>query len=575
MKQIEAIAKIPERYAHFLTRRYGSIIIFSLVFTLLALYGMQLITSKGTDYTGMLPDSIPTVSAFKFIGDEFGESGQSTIIIIQVDPSLANSNEPRDVRDPDVLLYMNQLGQETAQIENTISVSSAATLLKSINNGQLPKTRVEALELMNKGIGLNSSSSADASSLLAQSGSGLEKIQGGLQAEAAAQRQIAQGLNSSATGLLQISKGLKTMATGFSSATGPDFSPMTSGLDQISLLVNYSSATPSEKTQILGALQQMKAGVENAAVAQGQVGNSLTQVTNNLDSIQKGLITMANATNQMQQTNLILASNIQLMSSGLGQMASYLSMSQSSSKAPKKLDIFGQYVSSDYSTAVIRIGMSKMSDSEQQAFVKELNQILQNSQPPIGVKVSATGDVIISQSIAEMIGPETGFLTAISFIGILVLVFLIFLSIKYGLISMIPIVFGTLWFFGLIGFMGWGMSSELVGILSMVMGVGVDFGIQLVTRFRLEIKGREAEKAMAITLKNVMVPMITTTVAIIAGFKALSFGQLTFLAKMGDMLGLGIFMCFVAAMTVLPGTLLMLEKRKEKKLHLAKDPNNV
>jgi predicted RND superfamily exporter protein len=169
-----------------------------------------------------------------------------------------------------------------------------------------------------------------------------------------------------------------------------------------------------------------------------------------------------------------------------------------------------------------------------------------------------------------MIGPETGMLTMLSFIGILLLVFLIFVSIKYGLISMIPIGFGTLWFFGLVGFVGWSMTSELVGIFSMVMGVGVDFGIQLVTRFRLEVKEHEIEKAMKITVKNVFVPMITTTLAIVAGFKALSFGQLTLLAKMGDMLGLGVLTSFIAAMTVLPGVLLLLEKRKAKKAQTKK-----
>lgn len=393
MKLSKSINNGIEKYANFVTKKYRTIILLSIVITLIMFFGFTMIKTESMTYKKMVPTWIPTLKALNFIGDEFGQSGQSAIIIIEVDPAYDNSAEIRDVRDPKLIEYMDTLEQKIRKIDNVISVSSHTTLLKQMNNDNLPKTKSEVIELMNSEL---------------------------------------------------------------------------------------------------------------------SVGN--VQLNDKLKS-----------------------------------------------------SIFDQYVLTDYSVAVIRVSVSDMSQSETNEFIDEIKFVLQTTEEPDGVSVTANGDLFVNEAVEELIGPETGTLTMFSLIGIILLVFLIFASVRYGLISLIPIVFGTIWFFGLVGILGWSMSAELVGIISMVMGVGVDFGIQLVTRFRMELKEHEIEKAMSITIHNTFVPMITTTVAILAGFKALGFGQLTLLAKMGDMLGLGILMCFIVAMTVLPATILFLENKKKRK----------
>ena len=103
----------------------------------------------------------------------------------------------------------------------------------------------------------------------------------------------------------------------------------------------------------------------------------------------------------------------------------------------------------------------------------------------------------------------------------------------------------------------------------MIMGIGIDFGIQTVTRFRQELKyltGRlKVEKAIIITLNNVIIPMATTTFAALIGFKAMSMGKLTMMAEMGTMMSFGITACFLVAITVVPSLLVIFEKYKLKK----------
>jgi predicted RND superfamily exporter protein len=134
---------------------------------------------------------------------------------------------------------------------------------------------------------------------------------------------------------------------------------------------------------------------------------------------------------------------------------------------------------------------------------------------------------------------------------------------------MTTIIFGTLWTMGYVGLIGMGLSSQTSGVTSMIMGIGIDFGIQLVTRYRLELANLSALKvqhphlghkdAMAVTLNNVIIPMLTTTLAALIGFQAMSLGRLTFLGDMGTMMSYGVAASMVAAITIVPAIILIID----------------
>ena len=102
------------------------------------------------------------------------------------------------------------------------------------------------------------------------------------------------------------------------------------------------------------------------------------------------------------------------------------------------------------------------------------------------------------------------------------------------------------------------------GGISMIMGIGIDFGIQVVNRFKQERKKHKIEKAMKITFSNVFMPMLITTLAALIGFRAMSLGQLTLLADLGNMMSFGVLFSFIAAITVIPSVLVINERLKIK-----------
>jgi len=186
-----------------------------------------------------------------------------------------------------------------------------------------------------------------------------------------------------------------------------------------------------------------------------------------------------------------------------------------------KNGLLDNYISKDYSVSLIRIQTTD--DVDLIEIEKELDKLLNELPRPPGITTTLGGMSMEGTVMQKSIGPDMAKTSMYSLIGILIIILVIFRSIKYGFTPLSTIIFGTLWAMGFVGFIGMGMSSQTSGVLSMIMGIGIDFGIQVVTRYRFELLNIPALKeshpdldigpmdSMAVTLNNVIIPMFTTT----------------------------------------------------------------
>lgn len=217
-------------------------------------------------------------------------------------------------------------------------------------------------------------------------------------------------------------------------------------------------------------------------------------------------------------------------------------------------------VSKDESLSVITLTLDPDIDSEK--LTKEVNQIVVNLEKPQGVKVALTGEIFASEIVMQQIGPSMTLTSNIAMIAIVLLLFLLFKNIKSVILPLMTIIFGVLWTMGFMGLIGKGISTMTSGTISMIMGVGIDFGIQIMSRFNYEFKRYNKKKAMEETLKGTLLPIFTTALACLIGFKAMGLGELTLMAEIGDVMSYGIVFCMLAAITLVPSLLLLFTKEK-------------
>ncbi|MGM5487519.1 MAG: MMPL family transporter [Nanobdellota archaeon] len=211
---------------------------------------------------------------------------------------------------------------------------------------------------------------------------------------------------------------------------------------------------------------------------------------------------------------------------------------------------FENYISEDYQMAVIRLNLDDSYDSGE--LVSDLQEVIRSLDAPRALSVNVAGTIATDPIIEEKLGPDMQRTSRLSLIGILIVLLILFGSIRYALTPLIVILMGIIWAFGFFGAIGMSLSPATSGAMSMIMGIGIDFGIQTITRFRSELKDFNPEQAMENTLNSVFKPMFTTTLAALIGFRAMSMGDLSVMEELGTMMSYGITACFLAAITIIP-----------------------
>jgi predicted RND superfamily exporter protein len=382
--------KIIELYSNFITKFPVLVLVIMLLVSVFAIQMAGTIKTKKSDTKSMLPQDAEAIKTLNSIENEFG-STNIVSFAVEMDPLYTGSDEVRDVRDPRVIQYTDQLSQLALHTDNVIDVTSPASVLKSVNGGLLPQSSRDIQELSNK------------------------------------------------NGLLD------------------------------------------------------------------------------------------------------------------------------------------RYISKDYTLALVTIRTTD--DVDLSKLEPELEKILQQVPKPPGITASIGGSVMESQIMQTAIAPDMAKTSLYSLVGILIIVLVLFRSIKYGFTPMTTIIFGTLWTMGYVGLIQMGLSSTTSGVTSMIMGIGIDFGIQLVTRYRLELHNLSTlnehhpqfqlghREAMTVTLNNVIIPMLTTTLAALIGFQAMSLGRLTFLGDMGTMMSYGVAASMIAAITIVPAIILIIDTMNMKNIY--------
>ncbi len=77
----------------------------------------------------------------EMIEDQFPGSLRKLTIVVETKPRYANSEEIRDIRDPEVLRYVDLLAERAKLVHGVVSAESAANVIKEkANDGRIPRT---------------------------------------------------------------------------------------------------------------------------------------------------------------------------------------------------------------------------------------------------------------------------------------------------------------------------------------------------------------------------------------------------------------------------------------------------
>jgi hopanoid biosynthesis associated RND transporter like protein HpnN len=183
-----------------------------------------------------------------------------------------------------------------------------------------------------------------------------------------------------------------------------------------------------------------------------------------------------------------------------------------------------------------------------------------------GVELGLTGEPVLDADQVEASIVSVALASGIALTLIVSLFLMSYREATRPVLAVITLVVGTLWTFGAATLLVGHLNIISNAFVAMVLGLGIDFGIQLIGRYEEEIsRGKKAFDALCCSVSctgsAIIVGALTTT----AAFFSMCFNDFTGLAELGIIAGLGVILCLAANFTLLPA-LIWLADRNRKNL---------
>ncbi|MCF8225005.1 MAG: MMPL family transporter [Bacteroidales bacterium] len=146
---------------------------------------------------------------------------------------------------------------------------------------------------------------------------------------------------------------------------------------------------------------------------------------------------------------------------------------------------------------------------------------------------------------------------SIAMLIVFIILSVIFKSLKAGMISIIPLGISIIILFGLMGITGVNLDVATALLSSIMIGVGVDYTIHFLWRYREERQQHRPKKeAVITTLTTTGRGIIFNAFSVIVGFIILIISSFTPIRFFGILVVVSIFSCLAGALVVLPALVL-------------------
>lgn len=154
-------------------------------------------------------------------------------------------------------------------------------------------------------------------------------------------------------------------------------------------------------------------------------------------------------------------------------------------------------------------------------------------------EIITTGAPVLLKNINDYLTGGMLVLGAVA-VAIMALILLLLFSVRWRLLALFIVVVGVIWAFGIIGYLGLPLTIVTIAGLPVMLGIGIDYAIQMHARVEEEVVVDRAEHPIQETARNLGPALLIVTFDAIFAFAALSFARVPMLRQFGLLLAIGV-----------------------------------
>lgn len=213
----------------------------------------------------------------------------------------------------------------------------------------------------------------------------------------------------------------------------------------------------------------------------------------------------------------------------------------------------------EYSRGLITVFLKNANFVATQRLMAGIREYERRHLIPHGIQLAFGGDVAVSQALIEAVVTTQVRSLVGSLIGIFVVTSVLGRSLIWGVLSVLPSALAILINFALMGFLAVPLGVATSMFSGMTLGIGVDYAIHLLERYRLlRQEGMDATRAAAAAVAEAGPAIFMDALAVALGFGVLVLSQVPANNRLGGLLVVSICGCFLATVLILPALLRLL-----------------
>ncbi|MDA3836091.1 MAG: MMPL family transporter [Nanoarchaeota archaeon] len=234
-------------------------------------------------------------------------------------------------------------------------------------------------------------------------------------------------------------------------------------------------------------------------------------------------------------------------------------------------EMFSDFISKDYTkTVVMAITDVGADDVRMNLLSTKIKQDVKSAGLPPGVKIKLTGTPIIQQKLGELIAKDRSSTQWISTFFVFLITLIIFGTFTSALVPIIAVTVSVNWLYGTMGYVGLPISTLAGGVAAMVIGIGIDFAIHIMNKFKYERKkGLGVKESIELAVVETGTALTATSLTTIVAFLAFITGAMPEMGRFGILMAIGISYALIFSLFGLPALLVLEEKiiyRLKKKM---------
>ncbi|MBD3306378.1 MMPL family transporter, partial [candidate division KSB3 bacterium] len=220
------------------------------------------------------------------------------------------------------------------------------------------------------------------------------------------------------------------------------------------------------------------------------------------------------------------------------------------------------FVNTDYTKINVWVQL-KSGDNQHMIRLEEaVNEYIQDNPPPIPVKHSWAGLTYINVTWQKKMVRGMMNALASSYVVVLIMMVILFRSVLWGILSMIPLTVTIGFIYGFIGFIGKDYDMPVAILSSLTLGLSVDFAIHFLERSRELFKEEKSWQRVAVRMFHEPARAIARNIIVIAlGFLPLLLSQLVPYQTVGFFLSAIMLVSGVGTLFILPAIVKLLQQR--------------